>query len=244
MKELSVNAGECLNEYLHKVRARLTGAKALDPVEIERDIYEHIERELESEQEPVGCARVEQVLERLGAPEQWVPDEELRWWRKIFVRLQDGPDDWRLAYICFGVFVLGLIILPIGIFLLIPLSFYIGRSALSLAGGCEQLGEQKRLIYPALVVFYALAGMVTAFWPLVICGTLHDDFWWFVVAGLGLWWILLGVFLSGRQALIDKLVYPFGSFVSKKRVWRLRLWGGVLLVVGTALGYLVATLSR
>ena len=98
MKELSVNAGECLNEYLQKVRARLTGAKALDPVEIERDIYEHIERELESAQEPVQCAQVQQVLERLGAPEQWVPDEELNWRRKIFVRMQDGPDDWRLAF--------------------------------------------------------------------------------------------------------------------------------------------------
>jgi hypothetical protein len=243
MKELSVNAGECLNEYLQKVRTRLIGAKTLDPVEIERDIYEHIERELESEQEPVNCAQVEQVLERLGAPEQWVPDEELRWWRKIFVRLQDGPDDWRLAYICFAVFVLGLIVLPIGIFLLIPLSFYIGRSALSLAGGCEQLGEQKRLIYPPLVVFYALAGLVTAFWPLVICGMLHDDVWWFVVAGLGLWWLVLGAFLSARQTLIDKLVYPFGSFVSKKKLRRLMGFGGIMLLVGIVLGFFVAQMS-
>ena len=243
MKELSANAGECLDVYLQKVRGRLAGAKALDPAEIERDIYEHIERELESAHEPVECARVEQVLERLGAPEQWVPDEELSWWRKIFVRMQNGPDDWRLTYICFGLLVLGLIVLPIGIFLLIPLSFYVGRSALSLAGGTEQLGEQKRLIYPSLVVFYALAGMVAVFWPMVTCGMLHDEVWWFVVAGLGLWWILLGAFLSAKRALIDKLVYPFGPLVSKKRLRRLMVWGGGLFLVGMALGFLVANMS-
>ena len=89
MKELSINAQECLNSYLEKVKARLRGAKSLDANEIERDIHEHIERELESEAEPVGYEAVAGVIDRLGSPEQWVPDEELTWGRKIIARMQN-----------------------------------------------------------------------------------------------------------------------------------------------------------
>ena len=68
MKELSAKARGSLESYLQKVRVRLIGAKALDAGEIERDIYEHIERELESAEEPVEFEVVEGVLDRLGAP--------------------------------------------------------------------------------------------------------------------------------------------------------------------------------
>jgi hypothetical protein len=239
MKELTAGARECLDGYFEKVRMRLSGAKSLDAADIERDIYEHIERELDQAGEPVELNEVEQVLERLGAPEQWVPDEEFSWWRKIIVRMQSGPDDWRLAYICFGLFVLGLIILPIGILFLFPLSFCIARSAISLAGGVDKLQAQKILIYPSLVFFYVVAAIIVSFWPIVICGGLNDNFWWFVVAGLGFWWALLGAFLYIRRTLTDKLVYPFGPLVSQKRLRCFIFCGIGMLLVTTAMGIIV-----
>jgi hypothetical protein len=239
MKELTVNARQCLDNYLEKVRTRLSGAKTLDAAEIERDIIEHIERELEQASEPVERGQVEEVLDRLGAPEQWVPDDELSWWRKIIVRMQSGPDDWRLAYICFGLFVLGLVLLPIGILFLIPLSFYIARSTISLAGGVDKLQAQKILIYPSLIFFYVMAAIVLSCWPIVICGGLNDNFWWFVIAGLGLWWVILGAFLRSRRTLTDKLVYPFGPLVSDKKLRHFLFCGLGTLLISIVMGVIV-----
>ena len=178
MKELSLSAQECIDFYMQKVKARLRGAKTLDANEIERDIQEHIERELEGEVEPVGNDAVAGVLDRLGSPEQWVPDEELSWWRKIMVRMQSGPDDWRLAYISFGLFVAGFVILPFCVIFLL-LSVYIARSALSVAGGPEEIGAQKKLIYPPLVVFYCLVGLFVFVVPIpplaVLAGELERE---------------------------------------------------------------------
>lgn len=243
MKELTVSAKESLNAYLQKVRVRLSGAKSLDAIEIERDIREHIERELDQAPEPVECGQVAQVLERLGAPEQWVPDEELSWWWKIIVRMQTEPNDWRLAYICFGLFVLGLIILPLGIIFLIPLSFYIARSAISLAGGLENLQDQKVLLYPSLIFFYVTAAIAVSFWPLVICGVLIDDYWWFVVAALAIWWILLARFLVTRRTLTDKLIYPFGPLLTDKKLRRVIRWSIGLLLASIVMGILCSEIS-
>jgi hypothetical protein len=239
MKDLTTDARKFLDDYLEKVRARLSGAKSLDAAEIERDIYEHIERDLEQASVPVDRGQVEHVLDRLGAPEQWVPDDELGWWRKIIVRMQNGPDDWRLAYICLGLFVLGLIILPIGILFLIPLSFYIARSSIALAGGIEKLQKQKVLIYPSLVFVYVLGGIIAFLWPILICLNLRDEYYWFVVAGLGLWWAILGSFFYAKRTLTDKLVYPFGPLVSKKALRRLIFCGVVTVIAGVPMGFLV-----
>jgi uncharacterized protein YjeT (DUF2065 family) len=233
MKELTANARECLDKYLQKVRVRLTGSKALDATEIERDIYEHIERELENVDQPVHRAQLEEVLDRLGAPEQWVPDEELNGWRKIIVRMINGPDDWRLAYICFALFVLGLVLLPIGILFLFPLSFYIARSTMSLSASPEDLGNQKILFFPSLILFYVLATLLILFWPAFFFANLRNDDWW-LISGLvfGPWWIFLAVFLLKKPALVEKLFFPFGSLFTEKRLRILRLFGIIALVAG------------
>ena len=252
MKELSLNAKECLDSYLKKVKARLKGAKSLDGKEIERDIQEHIERELESEAEPVGYEAVAGVVDRLGSPEQWVPDEELSWWRKILARLQNGPDDWRLAYICFGIFTLGILIPPLWVFFFLPLSFYIARSTLSVAGGPEELGPQKKLIYPPLIVVYVALGLALLLWtvPAVIGPadgleremvgegkTFDDDMpYWFTAWGVtfacsGLWWIILSVILY-NQRLVKWLIYPFGNIITQRKLTALLLAGICMIAIG------------
>lgn len=265
MKELTISARECLDVYLQKVRARLSGAKTLDSTEIERDIYEHIERELDQAAEPVDRATVESVLERLGAPQQWVPDEELSWWRKIIVRMQSGPDDWRLAYICFALFAFGFILFPLWLVFFLPLSVYIARSTLHVAGGPEALGPQRKLIYPPLVLFYSAIGLLVLLWPLFPLCALADELeremvgsfviksntvltqvtlYWLtssscIVASMGLWCILLGTFLLVKRKLAEKLIYPFGSVLSKKRLQTLVLRGFAILMLGIIAGTLL-----
>jgi hypothetical protein len=274
MKELSLNAKECLDNYLKKVKARLRGAKSLDANEIERDINEHIERALESEVEPVGYEAVAGVLDRLGSPEQWVPDEELSWWRKIIGRMQNGPDDWRLAYICFGIFVLGILIFPFGrssillwIIFFLPLSFYIARSTLSVAGGPEELGAQKKLIYPPLVVVYFIIGLAVLLWTVPVILGVADGLehelrgehkvdayttrirfdkgtYWFlagivVLAFTGLWWIILSIILRSRR-LVNWLIYPFGEIITRRKLKTL-LVAGILITAAGIVGCLLFT---
>lgn len=257
MKELSLSAQECIDFYMQKVKARLRGAKTLDANEVECDIQEHIERELEGEVEPVGNDAVAGVLDRLGSPEQWVPDEELSWWRKIIVRMQNGPDDWRLAYISFGLFVVGFVMVPFCIIFLL-LSVYIARSALSIAGGPKELGASRMLIFPQLIVFYLIVGLVLLLWPIpplvILTDTMaremtNDYFqsarqYWLMALGLilaviGLWWSAVAGFLLCKQPFLNKLIYPFGDRVTRKKLWKLMTVGVILIISGGIAGLLI-----
>lgn len=111
MISFSQNAQDRLNRYLQQVQTSLVVCKSVDPDEVERDITEHIERELEGASEPVCLDELEAVLKKLGRPDQWVPDEALPWWRKAVLRLRKGPEDWRLAYIAFALLLFGLLLL-------------------------------------------------------------------------------------------------------------------------------------
>ncbi|MHC4756780.1 MAG: HAAS signaling domain-containing protein, partial [Planctomycetota bacterium] len=119
-----------LDKYLNEVRVYLSGCKSVDVEEIQRDIIEHVETELEGATEPISFNDLDAVLEKLGSPRQWVPDEELSAWQKIITRLRTGPEDWRLAYISLGLLILGFIANPV----FVLASFVVSRAALSVAG--------------------------------------------------------------------------------------------------------------
>ena len=99
MINLSDSAKKCLDGYLQQVRTYLRGCKTVDADEVERNVIEHIESEFESATAAVSFEELDTVLQRLGSPRQWIPEEELPWWRKTIFRLRTGPEDWRLAYI-------------------------------------------------------------------------------------------------------------------------------------------------
>ncbi len=153
MITLSKSAKKSLEDYLRQARAYLRGSKSLDANEVEQNIAEHIENELEGAAEPVSCDALDAVLKKLGSPQQWIPEEELSWWRKIIFRLRTGPEDWRLAYISFGLLVLGCI-LPWTLPVLVIASFLVSRAALSEAGDPKELKAQKWLLYPSLIIVY------------------------------------------------------------------------------------------
>jgi hypothetical protein len=183
MLELSDNAKKALEKYLQQVRACLRGCKTVDANEIEQNIMEHIEGECAAVAEPVTINDLNLVLDRLGSPRQWIPEEELPWWRKAILRLRTGPEDWRLAYISFALLLLflylirgispeGMLLLPVfviaqpAIGLIFWLSFLIARAAIKEAEAQqEKLGAQKWLIYPPLIVMYVTSSLLILLWP-------------------------------------------------------------------------------
>ncbi len=93
MKNLTDTAQNRLDKYLRQVRAYLRGSKSVDADEVEQNITDHIENELAGVAEPISPDALNEVLAKLGSPSQWVPEEELSWWRKVILRLRVEPED-------------------------------------------------------------------------------------------------------------------------------------------------------
>jgi len=184
MIEFNPEAEARLAEYLGQVRAALAGSEDVNPDEIEADIREHVENELHAAPSPVGVARLEAVLDQLGPPAKWGAvespsllqrlkqnlrlGERLRSAREAFWR---GPEDWRLAYLTFGVFATGVLVFPLfPLFLII--AYCLGRAGIALARekGVELGAARKWLLYPPVaIVSLALLLAVLAL-PLVAGG--------------------------------------------------------------------------
>lgn len=217
-----------VEEYLRMVRASLTGCRTVDADEVVRDVREHIETAAHDLEAPVRETDVENILRRLGSPYQWVPVEELPWWRRMMFRLRSGPEDQRLTYFSFGLFVVGLatvVLLPAAWIV----SFLTARAALALSGGADGVQRGHRwLLYPQLLVVYAPPMIFLMIWPciatmgaisnfereLVKRLIISDDALYihaFVIgmAATGAWWVVVAILsLAGRRAL-RAVFYPF-----------------------------------
>ena len=254
MINLSNSAKKCLDKYLQHIRTYLRGCKAVDAGEVERNVIEHIESEFESATAAVSFEELDSVLQRLGSPKQWIPEEELPWWRKTIFRLRTGPEDWRLAYISFGLLIAGFVILP-SFIVLMPASFIVSRAALSEAADPNELKSQKWLLYPSLIIVYSFVLFWLFAWPALVFPAaayelernvrssylqFDDDLrYWimatsFIIAGLGLWWIVLAGLLLKCRRLLQVLFKPFGDWFNRK-------WALVLLLIG--LGLMVPSLG-
>jgi hypothetical protein len=161
---------------LRQVRAALAGSPDVSPDEIEADIREHVENELHAASSPVGVARLEAVLDQLGPPAKWgaVEGPSLLQRMKQRLRLGDrvrsareavwrGPEDWRLAYLSFGVFAIGVLTMVLFPLALI-VSYILSRAGLAAARDkdIELGGARKWLLYPpvVLVSLVLLAGVM------------------------------------------------------------------------------------
>ncbi len=154
MIAFSPEAQQLFDRYLQSVRWSIRGAA--DAGEIEHSVREHVESALENQQQPVSSHTLRSVLSRLGDPWEWIPAEDLPLWRRLMMRFSLGPEDWRLAYSCFALTLLGFILLPLGVggFFLIG-AFLFARATLDLSSDREKfLGAQRWLICPPLVLVY------------------------------------------------------------------------------------------
>ena len=250
MVELSENARKGLDDYLRQVRTYLRWSKSLDRDEVEQNIAEHIERELEGTPEPVSCNALEGVLARLGSPRQWVPPEALNWWGKLILKLRTDSEDWRLAYISFAFLLVGVVLM----FLVSPLqvvffaaSFITARAAL--AAGDDDLGAQKWLLYPILLMVSGAFALTLFFGPALLAGIigaeLHEVHWIRRASHMGiaafvitsatlvtsLWWMLLGLVLCKWPSFVRGPMRPFADGLSRRRALALSGAGVLLLLL-------------
>ncbi|MCP4451307.1 MAG: hypothetical protein GY809_07580 [Planctomycetes bacterium] len=246
MIELSCHAQNTLDQYLRQVHAYLRGSASVDAGDVEQSIHEHVETELAHASEPVTAEQFTDVLRRLGSPRQWVPEEELPWWRRMILHWQVGPDDWRLAYLSFVLLFVGLAGLFAGspICVLILASVLVSRAALSAAGESDLSKGQKWLLYPGLATVYLPVASTVLFWPPTILSVVAIDIdhfpglyrWWsemygsphggyylvtataFVTCVTALWWILVGFVTLIWLKWIKVLFYPFAESASRGKV--------------------------
>lgn len=189
MTTFTPDAAARLEHYLIDVRAALASAPDVNPDEIEADIRAHIDAEFRSVVRPVTAVELEAVLVRLGPPEVWAAAagppiargvEPFDW--SAFVAnlkrrvlgipavLWRGPDDWRLPYVGFGLFVLGILFLPLFGFglLFLAASYLFGRATAELAKEKGQpLGARRWLAYPGVLAFSVPVFLALSFWPVI-----------------------------------------------------------------------------
>lgn len=257
--KLSLNAQKTLNDYINQVKAYLKGVKSVDAEEIIQNINEHIENELTGAAEPVGTETLDEVLNKLGNPRQWVPEEELSWWKKFVLRIRTGPEDWRLAYLSFGLFLLGFLFHSsfFVCVILVTASFIVSRAAMSLSNYDIQVKAQKWLLYPSLIVVNIPIFFMLLLWPLIISINIgyelehsvrqsfyqfqNESRYWimacsFIISSLGLWWVICSTVLMSKKNFLKIIYWPFTDTITKKLIFILWLVGLIIMIVFTAFG--------
>lgn len=263
-------------EYLAHARAALAGCDELSPDDVEQDIRAHVAAEF-----PPGCGwvrldQLEPVLARLGRPEQWVSDGGPSTWRRgvnwvrarpaavrrrvrdVAAQFRTGTDDWRLAYLTFGTFLAAIIVFPLAVVLL-PVSYILGRAALSMARERgTPLGSQRWLVYPPLVIV-SLPLLVGLFlWPIGPGVGIGEEVWrhnrgdiqealdlprglcefltglYFVVGTTSLWNLLVGLTFWSFPRLPGAVFSPFFAANDGRIGRRLTLIAGVVFALWLA----------
>jgi hypothetical protein len=247
MIEMNCSAQKTLDQYLRQVHAYLRGSASVDALDVEQSIHEHVETELADASRPVTTEQLTDVLKRLGSPRQWVPEEELPWWRRMILHWQVGPDEWRLAYLSFALLLVGLIGLFSGSPLLVLVlgSVLLSRAALSTVDDLGVLKGQKWLLYPGLLAVYIPLALFMMFWPVGILipfvvdidqfpGLYHiwqrlfdssvDSYFYVLIASTlvvgvaALWWIAAGFIALTQLQRIKMVFFPFAESLSRGRI--------------------------
>jgi hypothetical protein len=257
MTTFSPEAQQLFDRYLKTVRWSVRGVA--DAGEIERDVREHVTSALEQQEEPVSSQTLRDILSRLGDPWQWVAPEDLPLWRRVLMRFSLGPEDWRLAYACFAMTLLGFVLLPlgVGIFVLIG-AFCLGRATYELASDRDDsLGPRRWLIYPPLAFFSILIVMmfiVGAAGPALVWGIDAHGFERLagvrftegqpleravfygaaVAATFGSWWILLSGIVAIAFRPLRWLLVPFANRLRRVHALWLTIAGAVVAGAGAA----------
>lgn len=262
--QLTDDARTHLERYLRQVSATLRGHSGVEATDIERDVRGHIDAALAGQPEPIDTRTLLPILERLGAPGSWIPEDELSVGRRLLNRLRSGPEEWRLAYLSLALFFTGTALFLSGPWLwpLEPLmavaSVLMARAALALlAEHDEPVSARRWLLHPPLVVAYLPLVVAFLAWPAPLAVAAADTVpvirdvmaqvnvpfppaALVAAAALGLWWTVLGLVLMVWTRLIGIVFYPFGGWFTRRHAGRLAMAG--VLVMGVA-ALLIASLG-
>jgi hypothetical protein len=257
MIPLSPRAQHRLDQYLDAMRISLRGCPSIDPREIERDILDHIDHELRDRSlpTPIEEAELGAVLHQLGSPDQWVPQEDIPLWRRLVLTFRHGPEDWRLAYLSLGAFLITVFCLTAGrlpFLIASGVGFLFARAAVETGEDRQGIGPQRWLIYPSLLLVYLPLAILTIVGPAILSANLasqawiHSDFtfrqttpeWPFVlsVGGLvgGMWWLALGLILKLAPGIPKHVFYPIMQRSGQRGIH-------ALVVAGASAGAVCAT---
>jgi hypothetical protein len=252
-----------LDDYLADVRSAVAGHASISPDEVEADVRDHVIASLEHAEQPVTERAVADVLERLGPPSQWVADSHRSIWkyladtlkpvghravegikalpgeayhagRGLVGRVRGIPHGWRLAYVAFGLFVVGLIAFPLFPAFLIA-SYFAARADVALARERgETLGARRWLVYPPMVVVSLVLFLVLALWPMAVAAPASQIPWkmraevaaavgvspnliepvaaiYAITGALSAWWIVLSLIFLRFRGLPTALFPPLGA---------------------------------
>ena len=252
-----------LDDYLAEVRSAVAGHNSISPDEVEADVRDHVTAALEHAEQPVTERAVADVLERLGPPSQWVADNHRSIWkylvdtlkpvghravegikalpgeayqagRGLAARVRGLPHGWRLAYVTFGLFALGMIVFPLFPAFLIA-AYFAARADVSLARERgEELGARRWLVYPPLVIVSVVLLVALTLWPIGLAAAVAEMprsvrsdvaaavgvpvkivqpvVGVYVAAGaLSVWWMLLSLLTLRFPRLPAALFPPFGA---------------------------------
>ena len=242
MIDLTPSARQRFDDYFSRLRHSLRRASPAEADDVEQSVREHIEVALAGAPAPVGGEQLAEVLDRLGAPDGWVPDDDRsiiqRVVQQVKQRLRFGPEEWRLAYLTFGLFLLSLLLVPVGIgFLLMIASFLASRATIDIMDSKQEPAAGRQwLVYPPIAFFLVIAiafFVVGPAGPLLVWGIEEEGFLHLLedsrlrapyyeaqfvagagVATLGAWWIL--------ASLIGMVFLPVIRFIFKPLLTRVR----------------------
>jgi len=185
---LTAEAQHRFDHYLQEVRLLLQGAPGIDAREVERDVREHVETELGGTESPITEEQLESVLRKLGSPEDG--------WTRARCRSGGVPslasylgEDWRLAYLCLGMTMLGVIFLLAGsVIALVFLGggYLLARAAVSLADERgEKLGARRILVLTPIAVVVVPILIAILIGPLLPLAEGGYEEGWFSSLGIG-----------------------------------------------------------
>jgi hypothetical protein len=254
--ELTSDAKLRFEQYLQRMRESMRGRPVAETAEVEQNVREHVEVALTEAPAPVGTERLAAVLEQLGPPEQWLPEEERPAWRRTMDRLMRGPEDWRLPYLSVGLMVLMLFTLPMGGFLLLLPAFLVSRAWVAvIEERGETLDARRWLVLPPIVIAFVSLLFLTVIGVVVLAGAAaveHDlrsigipepgtsaeaifGFSGYILSAAGVWWLVLSLILVW---LLEPIRNLFSPILTKVRRRHLLIFAGVAavcLVIGLGL---------
>jgi hypothetical protein len=235
----------------------------VDSSDVERDVTEHIEKSLAEAPTPVDSPALRAVLDQLGSPSQWIPEEDLSWrrrlrlgTRRVLNRLWSGPEDFRLAYLSIGLFALAILLFtaiasPAWGLICVGFSFLFARAALAAESASQDLGAQRWLLYPVLILVYLPLALLLLLWTVAVTplvdlaqeeveplGRIPFEMLaiHFAASFTALWWLVLGLVLWRWPRLVRNTFYPFANGFGGRHSVALGLVGLLILVVAVVVG--------
>lgn len=259
MIDLTPDAKRRFDEYLQRMRVSLRGSRSIEADEVEQNVIEHVEVALAGVPSPVGPERLDTVLEQLGPPERWLPDDERPIWRKAMDKVMTGPEDWRLAWASLALTLLMVITFPIGGVLLLLPAFLLSRAYVALMDERgEPLGARKWLVLPPIVFLMVLICGAALFAPAAAFGAILSEvglrdlgfdyanryergrlFLGALAMSTGAWWIVLSGVFAMLMRPFRALFLPVTAGLKRGHALVLTIAGAVIAGLGAILLFAV-----